>query len=86
MVYDILRNGTAPCLRETFCARGDYNVCNLRGCDTDLSIPKSKKEFLKRIYYRGAILIIYLMRLSMLLRFMLSRGYSKRTNTINIVS
>ena len=57
LVYNILGSGTAPCLRGAFSARSDYNVYNLRGCDTDLSIPKPKKEFLKRSFkYRGAIL------------------------------
>ena len=48
LMYNILNNGTAPCLRDFFSAR-NY--------DTDLSIPKPKKEFLKRSFrYRGAVL------------------------------
>ena len=48
LMYNILNNGTAPCLRDFFSAR-NY--------DTDLSIPKPKKEFPKRSFrYRGAVL------------------------------
>ena len=50
LVYNILGSGTAPCLGGAFSARSDYNVYNLRGCDMDLSIPKPKKEFLKRSF------------------------------------
>lgn len=58
LVYNILNNGTAPCLREFFSARSDnHNDYNLRNYDTDLSIPKPKKEFLKRSFrYSGAVL------------------------------
>ena len=57
LMYNILNNGTAPCLRDFFSARSDNNNYNLRNYDTDLSIPKPKKEFLKRSFrYRGAVL------------------------------
>ena len=58
LVYNILDNGTAPCLREFFPARSnnDYDY-HLRSYDTDLSLPKPKKEFLKRSFrYSGAVL------------------------------
>ena len=58
LMYNILNNGTAPCLRQFFSARSDINNnYNLRNYDSDLSIPKPKKEFLKRSFrYRGAVL------------------------------
>ena len=57
-MYNILNNGTAPCLRQFFSAQSDINNnYNLRNYDSDLSIPKPKKEFLKRSFrYRGAVL------------------------------
>ena len=57
-MYNILNNGTVLCLRDFFSARSDNNNSyNLRNHDTDLSIPKPKKEFLKRSFrYRGAVL------------------------------
>ena len=57
LMYNILNNGTAPRLRDFFSARSDNNNnYNLRNYDTDLSIPKPKKEFLKRSFrYRGAV-------------------------------
>ena len=47
-----------PCLRDFFSARSDNNNnYNPRNYVTDLSIPKPKKEFLKRSFrYRGAVL------------------------------
>ena len=58
LVYNILNNVTVPCLRESFSARSvNENKYNLRNYDTDLSIPRSKKEALKRSFkYRGAVL------------------------------
>ena len=58
LIYNILNNGTAPCLRGFFSARSDnLNDHYLRNYDTDLSIPQPKKEFLKRsLRYRGAVL------------------------------
>jgi hypothetical protein len=58
LVYNILNNGTAPCLREFFSARSNNdNDYHLRNYDTDLSLPKPKKEFLKRSFrYSGAVL------------------------------
>ena len=58
LMYNILNNGTAPCLRDFFSARSDNNNnYNLRNYDADLSIPKPKKEVLKRRFrYRGAVL------------------------------
>jgi hypothetical protein len=54
----LLNNGTAPCLREFFSARSNNdNEYHLRNYDTDLSLPKSEKEFLKRSFsYSGAVL------------------------------
>ncbi len=58
LVYNILNNGTAPCLRESFTVRSvNENDYNLRNYDTDLSIPRPKKEALKRSFkYRGTVL------------------------------
>ena len=58
LVYNILENGHAPCLRQQFSAQNNNtNDYNLRNYCTDLSIPKPKKEFLKRSFkYRGAVL------------------------------
>ncbi len=58
LVYSILNNGTASCLREFFPARSNNdNDYHLRNYDTDLSLPKPKKEFLKRSFrYSGAVL------------------------------
>ena len=58
LMYNILNNGTAPCLRQFFSAPSDINNnYNLRNYDSDLSIPQPKKEFLKRSFrYRGAVL------------------------------
>ena len=58
LVYNILNNGTAPCLREFFSARSNNdNDYHLRNYNTDLSLPKPKKEFLKRSFrYSGAVL------------------------------
>ena len=56
--HNILNNGTAPCLRKSFSERSvNENGYNLRNYDTDLSIPRPKKEFLKRSFkYRGTVL------------------------------
>jgi hypothetical protein len=58
LVYNILNNGTAPCLREFFSARSNNdNDYHLRKYDTDISLSKPKKEFLKRSFrYSGAVL------------------------------
>ena len=47
-----------PVFRDFFSARSDNNNnYNLRNYGTDLSIPKPKKDFLKRSFrYRGAVL------------------------------
>ena len=52
--------------RETFLPRSDYNACNPRGYDTDLSISKPKNEFLKGVLNIEELPygIIYHMRLS----------------------
>ena len=59
LVYNILNNGTAPCLRKSFSERSvNENGYNLRNYDTDLSIPRPNKEFLKRSFiYRGNSLL-----------------------------
>ena len=55
LVYNILNNGTAPCVSESFSERVSVNEngYNLRNYDTDLSILRPKKEFLKTfsVYY-----------------------------------
>ncbi len=58
LIYNILNNGTAPCLRGFFSARSDnLNDNYLRNYDIDLSTSQPKKEFLKRSFrYRGAVL------------------------------
>ena len=58
LVYSILKNGNAPCLRQQFSARSNNtNDYNLQKYGTDLSIPKLKKEFMKRSFkYRGFVL------------------------------
>ena len=58
VVHSIFENGNAPCLRQQFSVRNNNtNDYNLRNYGTDLSIPKPKKEFLKRSFkYRGAVL------------------------------
>ena len=58
LVYNIINNSTATCLRESLSGRSvNENGYNLRNYDTDLSIPRPKKEFLKRSFkYRGAVL------------------------------
>ncbi len=48
LVYNILNNGTDPCLREFFPTQSNNdNDYHLRNYDTDLSLPKPKKNFLK---------------------------------------
>ena len=58
LIYNILNNGTAPCLGGFFSVRSDnINDYYLSNYDTDLSIPQPEKEFLKRSFrYRGAVL------------------------------
>ena len=77
LVYNILNNGTAPCLREFFSARSNNdNDYQLRNYDTDLSLPKPiRKNFLKEALgivelYCG---IVFLLRLSLLIRFIVSK-------------
>ena len=54
LIYEILNDDTAPNLRNSFVRR---NVDHLRNSATDLTLPKPKREFLKRSFkYSGAVL------------------------------
>ena len=76
LLYSIFENGNAACLRQQFSAQNNNtNDYNLRNYGTDLSIPKPKKEFLKRSFkYRGAVLWNNLPYQPQLHRCMRSRG------------
>ena len=58
LVYNILNNGILPRVFESFSERSvNENGYNLGNYDTDLSIPRHKKELLKRSFKsRGAVL------------------------------
>ena len=57
-LYKVLRNSAAPTLKESFISRNILlNNHNLRNSQTDLTLPKPNREFLKRSFkYRGAYL------------------------------
>ena len=53
-MYKILNDDTAPNLRNSFADQTDYH---LRNNATDLTLPKPKREFLRRSFrYSGAML------------------------------
>ena len=61
LMYKILNDGTAPNLRNSFVGRNadqtDYHLRHLRNSATDLTLPKPKRQFLKRSFkYSGAML------------------------------
>jgi hypothetical protein len=56
-MYQIINDHAAPNLKQLFrrCSEGD-SPYDLRNRETDLVLPKPKKEFLKRSFkYNGAI-------------------------------
>ena len=57
-MYKILNEQSAPSLREKFIKIKDLNrEYNLRSNDTDLALPKTKINYLKRGFkYSGAML------------------------------
>ena len=57
-MYKILNDDTAPNLRNSFVRKNaDQTDYHLRNSATDLTLPKSKREFLKRSFkYSGAML------------------------------
>ena len=58
LMHKIPNDHTAPRLKEFFSKRSIFqNTHNLRNNDTDLALPKPKREFLKRSFrYSGAML------------------------------
>ena len=79
LIYNILNNGTIPCLRDFFSARSDNNNnnnYNLRNYDTGLSILKPKKEFLREVLGTKVLFYgtVFLMKLKLLNRYILSKG------------
>ena len=58
LMYKILNDDTAPNLRNSFVRRNvDQTDYHLRNSATDLTLPKPKREFLKRSFkYSGAML------------------------------
>ena len=58
LMYKILNDHTAPGLRGSFVSREiDQTNYYLRNTATDLSLPKPKREFLKKsLNYSGAML------------------------------
>ena len=58
LMYKILKDDTAPNLRNSFFRRNvDQTDYHLRNSATDLTLPKPKREFLKRSFkYSGAVL------------------------------
>ena len=58
LMYKILNDDTAPNLRNSFVKRNvDQTDYHLRSSATDLTLPKPKREFLKRSFkYSGAML------------------------------
>ena len=57
-MYKILNDNTAPNLRNSFVRRNvDQTDYHLRNSATDLTLPKPKREFLKRSFqYSNAML------------------------------
>ena len=58
LMYKILNDDTAPNLRNSFFRRNfDQTFYHLRNSATDLTLPKPKREFLKKSFkYSGAML------------------------------
>ena len=58
LMYKILNDDTAPNLRYSFVKRNVYQTdYHLRNSATDLTLPNTKREFLKRSFkYSGAML------------------------------
>jgi len=58
LIYKILNDDTAPNLRSSFVRRNvDQTDYHLRNSATDLTLPKRKKEFVKRSFkYSGTML------------------------------
>ena len=77
LVDNILNNGTAPCLRESFSLRSvNENEYNLRNYYTDLSILRPKKEALKRSLNieERCYGTVYRVKLKLLNRLMVLKG------------
>jgi hypothetical protein len=57
-LYKVLGNSTAPTLKDSFISRNILlRNYNLRNSQTDLTLPKPNREFLKRSFkYSGAYL------------------------------
>jgi hypothetical protein len=57
-LYKVLSNSAAPILKDSFTSRNILlNNYNLRNSQTDLTLPKPNREFLKRSFkYSGAYL------------------------------
>ena len=57
-LYKVLSNSAAPILKDSFISRNILlNNYNLRNSQTDLTLPKPNREFLKRSFkYSGAYL------------------------------
>ncbi len=57
-MYKVLGNHTAPNPKNIFSRRNaSQNIYDLRNSETDLSLKKTKTEFLKKTFgYSGAIL------------------------------
>jgi hypothetical protein len=57
-LYEVLSNSAAPTLKDSLISRNILlNNYNLRNSQTDLTLPKSNREFLKRSFkYSGAYL------------------------------
>ena len=54
LMYKILNDDTAPNLRNSFVRRNvDQTDYHLRNSATDLTLPKPKREFLKRSFRRA---------------------------------
>ena len=55
-MYKIRKDHTALNLKESFKKRNEYqNIYNLRNNDKNITLPKPKREFLKRSFkYNGA--------------------------------
>ena len=51
LIYKILNNHSAPNLKDTFTRRDtNLNNYNLRSASTNLSLPKSNTEYLKKFW------------------------------------
>ena len=57
-LYKVLSNSAAPTLKDSFISRNNLlNNYNLRNSQTDLTLPKPNREFLKRSFkFSGAYL------------------------------